>query len=180
MFNKHVRASLLFQIIFCLTSCTSHTNTAIKRTADKIYSNEEQRVAAYTFQQFEPFMHANNDSTYVLNFWATWCAPCVAEIPYFQQLQAEFNHQKVAFIYVSLDFEKQIEKKLLPFLAKNKLKGEVIVLKQKGMSDWIGKIDSQWSGNLPATLIYNKNGSDFYPNSFEYDALRKALLKRMP
>lgn len=180
MFQKYFSIACIAVFLLLTQRCTPPNKSSIKRTTQEIYVDDNNRVAAYTFEQFEPFMQASNDSTYVLNFWATWCAPCVAELPYFQKLQQEFKHQKVRVIYVSLDFEKQIKRKLLPFLTKNKLKGEVIVLKQEGMNDWIGKINAQWSGNLPATLIYNKSGADFYPKSFEYIALRNALKKRLP
>jgi thiol-disulfide isomerase/thioredoxin len=180
VFQKIIPVACIAAFLLLAQRCTLSNNSSIKRTATEFYADDHKRIAAYTFEQFEPFMQASNDSTYVLNFWATWCAPCVAELPYFQKLQQEFNHQKVRVIYVSLDFEKQIEKKLLPFLTKNKLNGEVIVLKQKGMNDWIDKINAQWSGNLPATLIYNNSGADFYPQSFDYKALRDALKKRLP
>ena len=85
------------------------------------------------------------------------------------------EHEKEHLEY----FEKEIQKKLMPFLQKNKLNGEVIVLSQKGMNSWIDQINPSWSGTLPATLIYNRKGRDFYPHSFGYPELEKALKKRL-
>jgi len=175
------RWSLLFSLfIGCfLMSCQNQQPPAIERTPLYEVTDKTQTVGVYDYQNFTRFLQAENDTTYVINFWATWCKPCVEELPYFQQLATEYQDQKVRFIFVSLDFEKQLEKKLLPFLKENKLKGEVIVLTQKRMNDWIGKIDKNWSGNLPATLIYNPSGQEFYPHSFEYETLKKALEKRL-
>ena len=146
----------------------------------KTYSFDGISVSSYNFEQFKYFLEASNDSTYVLNFWATWCAPCIAELPYFKQANKTFKESAIRFIYVSLDFENQIINKLLPFLKENKLEGEIIVLKQDGMNNWIGKIEKNWSGNIPATLIYDQSGRDFYPKNLTYDALQKAILKRIP
>lgn len=133
-------------------------------------------VPIYDFEHFKPFMEAKNDTTYVVNFWATWCSPCVAELPYFNQLAKKYEGKKVRFIFVSLDFEKKIEEKLVPFLVTNELRGEVLLLQQKGMNDWIDQIDPNWSGAIPATLIYNQEGSHFYAQSFDYAELEKAFL----
>ena len=60
------------------------------------------------------------DKTYVINFWATWCAPCVKELPYFEEVNKEFKDKNTEVILVSLDFPSQIESKLKPYLKKIK------------------------------------------------------------
>ena len=129
----------------------------ILRIAEKVIHSDPVSVSIYKFENFKNFLEAENDTTYIINFWATWCRPCVEELPYFAELYQKNKDTKLRFIFVSLDFEKEIEKKLLPFLKKNKLYGEVLVLSQKGMNNWIDQIESSWSGSLPATLIVNSN-----------------------
>ena len=160
----------LFLLVCCL-SCS------IEREPSYTVSNDTTSVDVYSYEQFKSFLEAPNDTTYVVNFWATWCKPCVAELPYFEQLYQKYKDRNVRLILVSLDFEKELEKKLLPFIEKNELQGEVIVLQQKGMNDWIDKIDSTWSGSLPATIIYNqeKRKRRFYEQSFHYEDLEAAL-----
>jgi len=68
-----------------------------------------------TFDDFEPILHQDTDTTYVVNFWATWCGPCVKELPYFEALHKSYKNQPVKVVLVSLDFEKHIVRKLLPF-----------------------------------------------------------------
>jgi len=101
---------------------------------------------AFIFQQ-------KNDTTYVINFWATWCAPCVKELPYFEKLNQKYTDKKVKVILVSQDFSKQLEKKLKPFLEKNKLQSEVLVLIDPDANSWIDKVNPAWSGAIPATVI---------------------------
>lgn len=96
-------------------------------------------------------------------------------MPYFETLYQKYKDQKVRLILVSLDFERQIESKLLPFIKEHDLQGEVLVLTQEGMNDWIDKIDPSWTGSLPATIIYNKDQRAFFEQSFEYEELEKQL-----
>lgn len=167
---------LFIGVVGC-TNVTKEKALAITRTPNKVVTNENSSIGVYSYDNFKAFLEADNDTTYVVNFWATWCKPCVAELPYFQELYQNYKDQKVKLILVSLDFEKQLETKLLPFIEKNQLKGEVIVLQQKGMNDWIDKIDPKWSGALPATIIYNgkKNKRQFYEQDFHYPELEAAL-----
>jgi thiol-disulfide isomerase/thioredoxin len=125
-------------------------------------------------------MQNGNDTIYVVNFWATWCAPCVAELPYFEQLDSAYKYKNVKVILVSTDFRKDMNTRLLPFLEKKKYHSEVNFLDEIYDNEWIPKVDSSWQGNIPATKIYNsKTGkSVFLPRETSYhelDSLISAL-----
>jgi thiol-disulfide isomerase/thioredoxin len=96
-----------------------------------------------------------SDTTYVINFWATWCAPCIQELHYFTELDSIRKNEKVKVILVSMDFKKDIGTKLVPFIAKRKIKTEVLVMDELYDNEWMPKVDSAWQGNIPATLILN-------------------------
>ena len=121
------------------------------------------------------------DKTYVINFWATWCAPCVKELPYFEQVNKEFKDKNTEVILVSLDFPSQIESKLKPYLKKNKIKSRVILLDDAKMNTWVPKVSEQWDGGIPATLIVNSSNYNFYPKPFKkeelYTEINKAINK---
>ena len=133
-------------------------------------STKQDQLEVYDFQEVERFLHFNDSKTYVVNFWATWCAPCIKELPYFEQIQEQFR-EEVEVILISLDFPSQYETKLKPFLKEKQLKSKVIVLDDVDMNFWIPKIDSKWDGAIPVTLIYNKQKRQFYPQSLTYDQL---------
>ena len=122
-------------------------------------------------------VQSKNDTTYVINFWATWCKPCVEELPYFIELYNNYQGEKVKLILVSLDFKKQIDKKLIPFIEKHNLQPEVVVLTDPDANSWIPKIADEWSGAIPATLVYNKNNRSFYEQSFESFEELNSILK---
>ncbi|MDG1194616.1 MAG: redoxin domain-containing protein [Polaribacter sp.] len=132
-------------------------------------------VKTYTYSELKPLLEKNDGKTYIVNFWATWCAPCVKELPYFEKIKKEFDDKNVEVLLVSLDFPKQVEKKLIPFINKRKLNSKVVLLDDINEDVWIKSIDENWSGAIPATLIYNKNKRKFYEHSFDYETLEKEL-----
>jgi len=98
-----------------------------------------------------------NDTTYVINFWATWCSPCVKEIGYFQELHQDYASQKLKVILVSLDFPNQKERRVVPFIREKGITAQVKLVTDLDYNAWINLVDPSWSGALPATLIYNGN-----------------------
>jgi thiol-disulfide isomerase/thioredoxin len=141
----------------------------------KVYANNTVAVKAYDYKGLAPLLQQENDSIYVVNFWATWCQPCVEELPYFEQINTIYKDKKVKVILVSLDMKNQIKTKLLPFITTNKLQSEVVLLSDPDANSWIPKIDSTWSGAIPATIMYNKNKRKFYEQSFTLDTLEKEI-----
>ena len=113
--------------------------------------------------------------TYVINFWATWCAPCVKELPAFEKIKEEYKEKNVEVILVSLDFPKHVDKRLIPFINKKKLQSKVVLLDDVNEDFWIKAIDSTWSGALPATLIYNSKKRAFFEKNFVYETLEKEV-----
>jgi thiol-disulfide isomerase/thioredoxin len=188
-------------LIFILTSCGGNQSTEqivnsdttalkvdntdvnsspfqlLQRAPKNTYTKDSITIESYTFENFEPFLHWEDDYTYVINFWATWCVPCVKELPYFEQLGANYADQKVHVLLVSIDFAKAVETSLIPFLAREKLKSEVILLDDPDANAWIPKVDESWSGAIPATVIYNKTKRAFFEKSFTYEELETELTK---
>jgi thiol-disulfide isomerase/thioredoxin len=132
-------------------------------------------VNSYSYSELKPLLEKKDDKIYVINFWATWCAPCVKELPAFEKLNKQYASKNVEVLLVSLDFPKQIEKKLIPFIARKNIQSQVILLDDMNEDVWIKAIDSSWSGAIPATIIYNKNMRNFYEKSFDYETLEAEL-----
>jgi thiol-disulfide isomerase/thioredoxin len=132
-------------------------------------------VRIVDYKGFEPFLSNQNDSVYVVNFWATWCAPCVKEIPYFEKLNETYKDQKVKVLLVSLDFRKNLESALIPFINRRGIKSEVILLSDPDSNSWINKVDKNWTGAIPATLIYTKTERSFYEKELTYNELDSLL-----
>jgi thiol-disulfide isomerase/thioredoxin len=114
-----------------------------------------QRVAVMKFPELQQRLARPSDTTYVVNFWATWCGPCVQEMPGFERVRAGYATKKVKMLLVSLDYASQLDKKVKPFVLKRGLKSEVILLNETDPNTWLQKIDTRWSGSIPFTLIIN-------------------------
>lgn len=134
-------------------------------------------VPTIDFKTFEPWLKKQNDTTYVINFWATWCAPCVKELPDFEKINKKFENQKFKMLLVSLDFARDKEKRLIPFLEKYQLKAEIVLLSAPNANVWIDIVDESWSGAIPATLIYKNNRKVFHEGGYTFDELNQIISK---
>lgn len=115
----------------------------------------------------------STDTTYIINFWATWCKPCVAELPSFDSLS---RISKVKILLVSLDFKDDLEKKVNTFLKSHSIKMECVLLDEINGNDFIDKIDKTWTGAIPATLIKNKDHKIFIEKKMHLSELQKHLM----
>ena len=132
-----------------------------------------QKIDVYKIDNLMRRIYNNSDTTYVVNFWATWCKPCVAELPEFEKLNLDYSSKKVKVLLVSMDFKEELEKRVKPFVEKTKYTCEIILLDEVNGNDFINKIYESWSGAIPATLITRKNKSlnEFIEKKVTYDFL---------
>lgn len=105
-------------------------------------------------EQVEEVLKRKTDTTYVVNFFASWCVPCLQELPDLQAFASEHQTEKVKVILVSLDFEEDVAEALNPLLQKYSITETVWLLKEDG-NRWITRIEKQWNGSIPATLMVN-------------------------
>ena len=132
-----------------------------------------QQVKLLTVDELDRRVKQGRDTTYVVNFWATWCAPCIKELPHFEKLQQEKKNDKLKVLLVSVDFKNRLEKSVVPFVKKRNLKNEVFLLDEKDEQEYIDRIDKSWSGAIPATLFVQGNKRKFIEKEFTYEDLLK-------
>jgi thiol-disulfide isomerase/thioredoxin len=140
---------------------------------------EAQSLSIYKKNDLLKRIYNNSDTTYIVNFWATWCKPCVAELPEFERFRQAHLNEPVKVILVSLDFREDLEKRVLPFLRKNTYSSEVILLDESNGNDFIDQICPQWSGAIPATIVTSKNKQKFafFEKKITFDLLEEELKK---
>ena len=171
------------QILILMTMINFNSqgqNTKKNMSGELSGINDNQKVTVVNFTKLETIINKKDNKLYVVNFWATWCRPCVMELPDFMEVNKIYhNNPKFKMILVSLDLAKEAETIVQPFLVKNKMNVEVYLLDDnKRMNQWIPAIDSKWSGAIPATVFY-RNGIklDFKESKMEKKELVKIISK---
>lgn len=114
-----------------------------------------QQVEVVGIEKVEQLLQNQSDTIHVVNFWATWCAPCVKELPDFLQLSQNYKNNNVRLWLVSMDFQSAISTKLMPFLQARNITHPVWLLNNTDYDTWISRVDADWQGNIPFTLIFN-------------------------
>lgn len=125
-------------------------------------------IPVLNYEELKPLLHLDNDTTYVVNFWATWCVPCVKELPHFIQLDSLHKADAFKLVLVSLDFKKDYLRKLQPFVRERGMEKNVLVLEDNRSNYWIDDIDKTWSGSIPATLVFRGGERAFFERTFQH------------
>jgi len=117
-----------------------------------------QSIAKWKITDLEEYI-VKSDTPVVVSFWATYCVPCIKEIPYFQEVVKKYKGKGVKLLLVSLDFKESFPDKISTFADKKKFTSPIVWLDETNADYFCPKIDSKWSGVMPATLfINNKKG----------------------
>jgi thiol-disulfide isomerase/thioredoxin len=172
--------SILIVATMLHVSCSSSSDDGMIDEANPETSQviTAQGVSVPVFNNFigfKPMLDYFNDTVYVVNFWATWCKPCVQELPYFNMADSAYADQPVRIILVSLDFTENVENTLIPFMIEKDIKPEVVVLDDMDANSWIPRVDAEWEGAIPATLFYRKHDRHFAVRSYTFEELSNQI-----
>ncbi len=135
-----------------------------------------QTIKTYSFDALDRKLEQESREQFlVVNFWATWCKPCIEELPYFENLKNELNNEDIVVILVSLDMEKE---KAESYARKKELQSEVLYLDEVDFNSWINRISPNWSGAIPATLMLAPSGKQlFHEGAFSQEDLNDTVTR---
>ncbi len=163
--NRKISSIILFFLLVPITAIYAQNVSAKK----------------ISFRQLQERMETTSvDTILVINFWATWCKPCIEEMPVLEEIPTMYKGTAVKVLLVSLDFTDQIEQKVRPFIKKNGIVNEVVVLDESNPNDWIPKVDPQWSGAIPACLFQYKTMSLFHEGKVTLATIQSSMNQLMP
>lgn len=132
-------------------------------------------VRIISFEEFETMANKSSDKLIIYNFWATWCAPCVKEMPAFEKVNAE--HAEIELVFISLDDGRRPDR-VNSFIERRGIKAPVFLLNDVDFNSWINKVNKDWSGAIPATLFVQSDGRRvFHEGELDEDALKNLITK---
>ncbi len=173
--------SLLF-VAACANSSDSASETKLEAVAQRAAMTiDTAGVQVPVFENFEQlqalFAAENEETVYVINFWATWCKPCLEEMPYFEELYKDYVDKQVEIVMISLDFKNQLYSNLVPFLQKRQLQPTVFAFTDSNYNNWIGHVHADWDGAIPATIIYKGERQQLVAEAFDnYSELQTLVI----
>ncbi|WP_422361460.1 TlpA disulfide reductase family protein [Reichenbachiella sp.] len=137
-----------------------------------------QSVEVIKYPDLAKLISTPSEKHKVINFWATWCRPCIKELPQFLALYEKYNEENLELSLVSFDFVEDLENKLKPFVSKKSIEAKVYLLDETDYNAFIDKVDPSWSGAIPATLLVAKGNSKrkFIEKEFSENELEKVYL----
>ena len=169
-------------ILFSVFMCFNVYGQQARKKAIKPAAAQQQVLKIVDFDELKTIINQKDDKLYLVNFWATWCKPCVAELPGFMEVNKIYrNNPHFKMILVSMDMAKDLNTAVKTFITKNNITPDVYLLDDnKRMNEWIPTIDTNWSGAIPATVFY-RNGEklEFIENVVEKEELVKLINRHL-
>lgn len=136
---------------------------------------QPQKATIIKLKDIKSMMESQPEKLQVINFWATWCKPCVDELPAFEKLQSNYGNE-IDVVLISLDDVENLESKVNPFLEKNNIQSQVRLLDHDYAAEYIPLVDPHWDGAIPVTLIKYKNDHKFFNKTFDYKELKTEVM----
>jgi thiol-disulfide isomerase/thioredoxin len=147
--------------------------------AGKSFSQEIKPIS--TIEEMQQIKDTNKDKVMLINFWATWCKPCVKEFPELVKLYNNYKDKGFELIFISVDVPEDIESKVIPFLKKQGVDFVSYYNKFDKPEELINYIDKNWEGAIPSTYIYDKEGNltTHILGSKSYEEFEKEITKNL-
>ena len=141
---------------------------------------QAQTIPSWKVTNLQDYI-SKSDSVLVINFWATFCKPCIQEIPYYQEIVNKYKGQKVKLLLVSMDLRDLYPDKIADFVKKNNYSNEVVWLNETNADYFCPKVDKAWMGGIPSTLFVNpKTGyHKFFEQQMREEEFERELKKAL-
>ena len=179
-------AKVIFYIgVLCVmligSDCRGTTNKGKQAEKAKALSTSKAVLSVAPIDEagLKKLISERNGRVLLLNIWATWCAPCVAEFPDLVKLSQTCDTTAVEVVAISADYPDEVDTKIIPFLKRTNVSFRVYVAQFEHQEDFINAVSRSWSGALPASLIYDSLGTErlFHVGQQSYDDFKHEVDK---
>lgn len=144
-------------------------------------SSSQNVVTIKSIDEYKALLDSSKGKVTLVNFWATWCPPCVKEFPELVKLYKDYKDKEFNLFFISLDDKTEYESKLIPFLKKQGVDFTAYFGDFSKPEELMGYVDKSWQGEIPYTGIYNKEGKlvKTFLGSQKYEQFEKEILKAL-
>lgn len=170
MLKKVAGFSFLF-LLFLFNGCESNSNQNNNAVPDN------QEILVIDDKWLNEKIRNRNDKILFINVWATWCQPCVEEFPDLVQIHNEYKDSGFEFLSVSVDLISEIDSKVKPFLKEQNAVFQTVIADEKKAENIINLLNEDWSGAIPATIIYDKKGNQksFIIGAHSFESFKRSI-----
>ena len=143
--------------IVLLITIISGLILTVKPDISYYQTSDELVVETINVEKLDEVLSNRNGKPLLINVWATWCVPCREEFPDLVKLSEKYK-TKIDIVGISVDLPEEIDSKVIPFLEKHNAGFTNFIVDVKDPEDFINLLNADWSGAIPATFLYDKNG----------------------
>jgi peroxiredoxin len=167
------------KVFGCSTKWNSKSDWKPKAIAD--WAKEAVSIEKIDVAGIKELIKNNSEKTRVINVWATWCGPCVAEFPDLMDVNHMYRHRDFEMITISADQMKN-ESKALAFLKSKSASTKNYIFNSDDKYALIEAVDQKWDGAIPITLVIEPGGKIVFKHMGEVDPfkLKKAIVDTKP
>lgn len=128
----------------------------------------QNQVKKVSIEEVKALIASEDEQVKVLNFWATWCRPCIQELPYFENAHKAFTESEAKVYLIAIEDELE---KVQAFIQKKGITAEVWLLDEKDPNDWIPQIYEKWGGDIPVTIFVHQGEMLFHQGIYPEEKL---------
>lgn len=168
-----IKQKIFFPVLLLVVLATACQNPQKQEQVQE--QVQAKTVEVIKFPQLQALIDAPGEQVKVINFWATWCRPCIKELPYFEALQKKHDPAALQVYLINLDDVEALQSKVVPFVEKRNMSSTIKLLDETDYNSFIDKVDPSWSGAIPATLIIAGDKRRFFEGELSADELQTII-----
>lgn len=175
MLLKNISYALLLCSLF---ACEQTTPKEVPVSSFEIDEDTSKLASMTNFQDFEQLLATEKGKVVLVNIWATWCKPCVHEMPFLEKLHQNYQDKGVKIVTLSIDDVAKADSLVVPFWEEMNFSMDNYLVTAEDTGAFINKIDPLWIGLLPTTFIFNGNGEkvESITGTMTYKGFEKKML----
>lgn len=166
-------------LLSCILACQQPNKPQATISALEIPVDTSKLASLSEFKEFEDLMASEKGNVVLVNIWATWCKPCVHEMPMLEKLHQNYNGKGIKIVTLSIDEVAKADSLVIPFWEEKNFSMDNYLIAHQDPGAFVNKIDPLWIGLLPTSFIFDADGKkiETITGSMSYKGFERKMLK---